>query len=189
LEWNGKNEDNDRVLPEGTYYVTIEAWDKKGSYSVSEPINVRVMMSIKDVQIQTTQKEVQINMDSDVLFDFDKAILKPKSLKILDKVKRILEIYVDDNILVEGHTDSIGNVAYNQKLSERRAESVKKYFVEQGIEEKRINTKGYGKLKPLVSNATAAGRRKNRTVRIIILRKGFSNKSKEEEVNSNSINN
>lgn len=173
LSWNGRNEENGRVLAEGTYNVTIEAWDKKGGYSVSEPLEVKVMMNIKDVKVQTKDEEIQINMDADVLFDFNKSNLKSKALKTLDKVKRILDIYVDERILVEGHTDSIGKVAYNQSLSERRAESVKIYLVKQGVDEERIQTKGYGELKPLASNATSIGRRKNRRVQIIILRNKF----------------
>jgi outer membrane protein OmpA-like peptidoglycan-associated protein len=184
LSWNGRNEENGRILAEDAYNVTIEAWDKKGGYSVSDPLEVKVMMNIKDVKVQTTEEEIQINMEADVLFDFNKSDLKPKALKPLDRVKRILDIYVDERILVEGHTDSIGKAAYNQSLSERRAESVKKYLVKQGVDEGRVETKGYGELKPVASNATSIGRRKNRRVQIIILR----NKFKGKEVNNNADN-
>jgi outer membrane protein OmpA-like peptidoglycan-associated protein len=170
LEWDGKNENGGRVLPEGSYYVTIEAWDKNEGYSVSEPVEIKVIMHIGDVNVQSNDDGIHINMDSDVLFDFAKTDLKPKALKMLDKVLKILQVYVDEGILVEGHTDSVGELKYNQALSERRADSVKNYLVEHGIEKYRISTKGYSELKPIASNSTAAGRRKNRRVKIIILR-------------------
>ncbi|MDR3306550.1 MAG: OmpA family protein [Endomicrobium sp.] len=119
-------------------------------------------------------------MDADVLFDFAKSALKPKALEMLTKVLTILQVYVDDGILVEGHTDSVGKIAYNQDLSERRAVSVKKYLIKEGIDEKRIKAKGYGELRPMASNAAIAGRRKNRRVRITILRDKAANKSQED---------
>jgi outer membrane protein OmpA-like peptidoglycan-associated protein len=177
LEWDGKNEKNGRVLPEDTYYVTIEAWDKNEGYSISESVQVRLITDIADVKVQSNDTEIQINMDSDVLFDFARSTLKPKALKVLNKALRILQLYEGDGILVEGHTDSVGGLKYNQDLSEKRAESVVRYLIEHGIEEKRINTKGYGEVKPISSNRTSSGRRKNRRVQISILRDKFVDKS------------
>ena len=73
----------------------------------------------------------------------------------------------DLRVSVEGHTDSVGSVAYNQTLSERRAKTVRDYLVSQGIDASRITTRGFGKSKPIASNDTAEGRAENRRVEII----------------------
>ena len=98
-----------------------------------------------------------------VLFDFDSANLKPEAQAELDKAYEIIK--ADDlTIEIQGHTDSIGAEKYNQGLSERRANTVKAYLVEKGIDENRLTTLGYGESKPAASNETKEGRMKNRRV-------------------------
>jgi len=111
----------------------------------------------------------KVTLAADVLFDFDKAVLKAAGKSKLDdlaaKVKDInLEV-----VIAIGHTDSIGSDAYNQKLSVRRAESVKAYLVSKGVEPNRIYTEGKGKKQPVASNKTTDGRQKNRRVEIEII--------------------
>jgi len=111
----------------------------------------------------------KVTLAADVLFDFDKAILKNEGKGKLDdlagKVKAInLEV-----VIAIGHTDSIGSDAYNQKLSVRRAESVKAYLVSKGVEPNRIYTEGKGEKQPVASNKTADGRAKNRRVEIEVI--------------------
>jgi OOP family OmpA-OmpF porin len=111
----------------------------------------------------------KVTLAADVLFDFDKAILKNEGKAKLDdlagKVKAInLEV-----VIAIGHTDSIGSDAYNQKLSVRRAESVKAYLVSKGIEPNRIYTEGKGEKQPVASNKTKDGRQKNRRVEIEVI--------------------
>jgi len=111
----------------------------------------------------------KITFAADVLFDFDKATIKPEGKSKLDdlaaKVKDInLEV-----VIAIGHTDSIGADAYNQKLSIRRAESVKAYLVSKGIEPNRIYTEGKGEKQPVASNKTKDGRQKNRRVEIEVI--------------------
>lgn len=106
---------------------------------------------------------------ADAFFDFDKSVLKPAGKAKLDdlvaKVKGInLEV-----IIAVGHTDSIGTDAYNQKLSVRRAESVKAYLISKGIEKNRIYTEGKGEKQPVASNKTKEGRAKNRRVEIEVV--------------------
>ena len=72
-------------------------------------------------------------------------------------------------MLVDGHTDNVGGKAFNQKLSQGRADAVKKYLSDKGIDESRIIAKGYGDTKPVVSNATAQGKQKNRRVEFTIM--------------------
>jgi len=111
----------------------------------------------------------KVTLAADVLFDFDKAVLKPDGKSKLDdlaaKVKGInLEV-----VIAIGHSDSIGADAYNQKLSVRRAESVKAYLVSKGVEPNRIYTEGKGEKQPVASNKTKDGRQKNRRVEIEII--------------------
>jgi OmpA-OmpF porin, OOP family len=100
-----------------------------------------------------------------VNFDFDKANIRPDAAVILDEAVRILS---EDNsaVSVEGHTDAIGTDAYNQRLSERRANSVKTYLVEHGIDGSRLSTVGYGESRPIASNQTREGRALNRRVEL-----------------------
>jgi OOP family OmpA-OmpF porin len=111
----------------------------------------------------------KVTLAADVLFDFDKSVLKADGKSKLDdlaaKVKDInLEV-----VIAIGHTDSIGSDAYNQKLSVRRAESVKAYLVSKGVEPNRIYTEGKGEKQPVASNKTKDGRQKNRRVEIEII--------------------
>jgi outer membrane protein OmpA-like peptidoglycan-associated protein len=84
------------------------------------------------------------------------------------RVAKVLNQYPQTNIIVTGHTDSKGAEEYNQKLSERRAESVKNALAGVGVNPSRINTIGYGKSKPIADNSTEAGRQMNRRVEIVI---------------------
>jgi OOP family OmpA-OmpF porin len=111
----------------------------------------------------------KVTYAADAFFDFDKATLKPAGKAKLDdlvgKVKGInLEV-----IIAVGHTDSVGSDAYNQKLSVKRAESVKAYLVSKGIEKNRIYTEGKGEKQPVADNKTNEGRAKNRRVEIEVV--------------------
>jgi OOP family OmpA-OmpF porin len=72
--------------------------------------------------------------------------------------------YPDLNVVIEGHTDSVGTAAYNKKLSQRRAEAIKKYMVESGIDTNRLKAQGFGMDNPIASNKTEEGRQQNRRV-------------------------
>ena len=111
----------------------------------------------------------KVTYAADAFFDFDKATLKPAGKAKLDdlvgKVKGInLEV-----IIAVGHTDSVGSDVYNQKLSVKRAESVKAYLVSKGIEKNRIYTEGKGEKQPVADNKTSEGRAKNRRVEIEVV--------------------
>jgi len=103
-----------------------------------------------------------------VFFDFDKAELKPESISSLSRLKRFLEENAQVNIVIEGHTDNIGEHDYNQDLSMRRAESVREYLVENGISKDRLAVKGWGDKKPILPNTNQANRAKNRRIEIVI---------------------
>jgi OOP family OmpA-OmpF porin len=99
-------------------------------------------------------------------FDFDKSNIKEEFYPTLDEVQAVLKNNPILNVMIEGHTDGIGTAAYNQRLSERRAQAVKEYFVKAGIESHRMNAVGYGLTKPIASNDTEEGRAKNRRVEV-----------------------
>jgi len=129
--------------------------------------------ALKDLGAKTTETEIRIELSSDVLFDFDKADLLPKAVPELEKVATVLRSYPNASCSIEGHTDSKGVKEYNQKLSERRAASVRDWLVAHGISSP-MTIRGWGSTKPVASNALPngrddpAGRQKNRRVEIVV---------------------
>jgi OOP family OmpA-OmpF porin len=87
-----------------------------------------------------------------VNFDFDKSNIKSEFAPILDEAAQILKDNPNIKVTIEGHTDSIGSDAYNQRLSERRAQAVKQYLVSRGIEASRLDTIGKGESEPIADN-------------------------------------
>jgi outer membrane protein OmpA-like peptidoglycan-associated protein len=108
-----------------------------------------------------------VNM-SDVLFDTARYTLKPNTQVSLAKVATILTLYPNLKVQVEGYTDSIGGDAYNQKLSENRANAVHDFLVQNGVPTANVTAAGYGKADPVADNATAAGRAQNRRVNLVV---------------------
>ena len=102
----------------------------------------------------------------DVLFDFDKSNIKPEAGAILDRLVAFMKENKDKKAALSGHTDSVGTDAYNQKLSERRMNSVKDHVVKKGVDAGRISSQGFGESKPIADNKTKEGRAKNRRVEI-----------------------
>lgn len=101
----------------------------------------------------------------DIEFDTAKWNIKPQYHDELVKLANFMNDYPELKGVIEGHTDNKAGKAYNQKLSEKRAKSVREYLVTKlGIDGKRLTTKGYGLTKPIADNKTAAGRQKNRRV-------------------------
>ena len=111
----------------------------------------------------------KVTFASDVLFDFDKSVVKPEGKSKLDDLSSKVRGISLEVVIAIGHADSIGSDAYNQKLSVRRAESVKAYLVSKGIEANRIYTEGKGKKQPVADNRTKEGRAKNRRVEIEVI--------------------
>ena len=112
-----------------------------------------------------TAKEIRITQQ--IHFEFNKATIKPDSFAILDAVADVLKANSKITLEVQGHTDNVGGAAYNKKLSQSRAESVRKYLVDHGIEGSRLTAKGYGMTQPIVPNSTEANRALNRRVQFI----------------------
>jgi len=114
----------------------------------------------------TAQKVV---LNADTFFDFDKSVIKPEGRQVLDQVAAQTRQLNLETLIATGHTDSTGPAAYNQGLSERRANAVKDYLVSQGVPADRVYVEGKGASNPIASNATREGRAQNRRVEIEIV--------------------
>ena len=114
-----------------------------------------------------TSRGLVVNM-ADVLFDTGKYNLRPEAREKLAKMSGIILAYPGLVLAVEGHTDSTGSDAFNEKLSEQRADTVRQYLVDQGLAADSISSEGFGKAMPIADNATAEGRQQNRRVEIIV---------------------
>jgi outer membrane protein OmpA-like peptidoglycan-associated protein len=121
-------------------------------------------------ETQRTALGLTMNLGSDHLkFEFDKADLRPEDRELLSRIAGILRTAHDDTISVNGHTDDVGSDAYNQKLSERRAQAVRDYLVKAGLSEEILSVQGHGKALPLVKASSDAARAKNRRVELGIV--------------------
>jgi outer membrane protein OmpA-like peptidoglycan-associated protein len=124
----------------------------------------------KIAETRRTAMGLVMNLDSNAIqFEFNKAVLLSMNRELLSRIAGILLTSKGYSIKVHGHTDDVGSDAYNQDLSERRAQAVRDYLVEAGISAEIITTRGYGKSKPLVAAKTADARAKNRRVEVEIV--------------------
>jgi len=130
-----------------------------------------LMKELSELKAQQTERGIVLTM-GDVLFATGKADLSPNANKSAEKLADFLKKHPKRDVLIEGHTDSVGEDDYNLVLSRKRADSVKYKLMADGVEADRITTVGYGKKFPLASNDTKAGKAQNRRVEVIILNEG-----------------
>jgi len=134
----------------------------------AEKMRERLREQLNQVlQTSESARGLIVNM-SDVLFDFNKYTLKPEAREKLAKVSGILLSIPNLKLQVEGYTDSIGSDEYNQKLSEQRADEVRRYLVSQSVSDTNVSAVGYGKSDPIADNSTSAGRSENRRVQLVV---------------------
>lgn len=119
------------------------------------------------LETRDTPRGLVVNM-ADVLFDFGKYDLRPEAREKLAKLSGIILAHPGLDLAIEGHTDNVGSDEVNQKLSEQRADSVRRYLIEQGLTPASVASQGFGKTVPVADNSTAAGRQKNRRVEIVV---------------------
>ena len=117
----------------------------------------------QDVEVTRTA----IRITQKIHFEFNRAVIRSESFQILNTVAQVMNDYPDVNIEVQGHTDSRGRDAYNERLSQQRADAVRQYLVEHGIAAARLTSRGYGEARPIESNRTSSGRAANRRVEFI----------------------
>lgn len=123
---------------------------------------------IEGARIERIGEGIKITFESGLLFDVDKAALKPASKENLEKLATILNKYPDTEILLEGHTDATGSEEHNLELSRSRAQSVAIYLERQQVNPTRFTIMGYGESQPIADNDTPEGRAANRRVEIAI---------------------
>jgi outer membrane protein OmpA-like peptidoglycan-associated protein len=129
----------------------------------------RELQQIPGVEVtRPAENEIAVRMTNDILFDFNRAALRPESQSTLRSLANNFRQYPDEIITVEGHTDNIGSPDYNQGLSERRAHSVRSYLIDEGVPSSHIEARGYGESRPKATNSTPEGRQLNRRVEIHI---------------------
>lgn len=121
----------------------------------------------RGVDVRSTDRGVVINLP-DVLFEFNQSRLTSAARRTVREIGEIARTSGDRRIAVEGHTDSIGSIAYNKRLSVDRARAVADELVAEGVSGRRILIRGLGESEPVASNATDAGRARNRRVEVII---------------------
>ncbi len=124
--------------------------------------------NIPGAVVERVGEGITVTFDSGLLFDFDAAVVKPAAQANLETLARSLDKYKDTELLIAGHTDSVGSDSYNQQLSERRARAAADFLIGQGVSASRLRTVGMGEREPVASNDTEAGRASNRRVEIAI---------------------
>ena len=129
----------------------------------------------QELELKETEKAITMELEGDVLFDFDKAEIKPEAERTLDQVGTVIAQFPEGKVLIEGHTDSKGSPDMNLQLSKRRAEAVKNWLVKKkSISESIITTRGFGETKPVAPETNPdgsdnpQGRQQNRRVEITV---------------------
>jgi len=138
----------------------------------SELREVRAILT--ELGAEQTTRGVVITLPERVLFDFDKAEIRPGAGPVLDKIAKVLRYYAKAPVKIGGHTDSRGAPEYNQRLSERRAEAVAAALAARGIDPGRLEASGFGEARPVAPNQRVdgtddtAGRQRNRRVEVVV---------------------
>jgi outer membrane protein OmpA-like peptidoglycan-associated protein len=128
----------------------------------------RLRLQLEELQAKATERGMVVTL-GDVLFTSGQASLREGAAGNLSGLVKFLNEYPDRTLLIEGHTDSVGNEDMNQSLSQRRADAVRSYLLGQGIASPRLNAQGRGETAPVASNESATGRQQNRRVEILIV--------------------
>lgn len=128
----------------------------------------RLQEEMAELKAEHTVRGLVLTLNNGVLFDVDQATLKPGAEITLDRLAAFMNDYPERNLMIEGHTDSTGDDAYNVTLSSRRADAVQWALVSRGVAQTRIQTHGLGEGYPVATNDSNAGRQLNRRVEIVL---------------------
>ena len=124
--------------------------------------------NIPGAVVERVGEGIQVTFDSGLLYDFDSDVVRPEARTNLRNLAASLDKYPGSDLLIVGHTDSVGTDSYNLGLSERRATSAVTYLAGQGVDRSRMRSRGLGETEPVAPNESEAGRRKNRRVEVAI---------------------
>lgn len=140
-----------------------------GNYMDRQEAKLRAELQGSGVSVTRIGDNITLNMPGNVTFATDSSDLSPAFFDVLTSVSKVMKEFDKTVVEVAGHTDSTGSTAYNQSLSERRANSVSRYLQSQGINSQRMITVGMGETRPIADNGTASGRQANRRVEITMV--------------------
>lgn len=137
-----------------------------GDYMDKQEQELKKEVAGTGVEVSRNGDEITLSFPDKITFALNSSAIKPQLHTVLDDVANVMSKYDQTLIMIEGHTDSSGSEQYNQQLSEKRALSVYSYFEQQGLDSRRMIPSGFGEMRPIASNETAAGRAENRRVEI-----------------------
>ena len=166
IMWDGLGDNKDIVESAADYFIELEAVDRAGNVSRSQKDKVLV-----DILVIVTERGLKMRI-SNIEFGFGSSRITGRGTAILDRVVVILKKYANYDVVIEGHTDDIGEEAYNLRLSEGRAKSVQQYLIDKGIDDERLQYIGMGETVPLYPNTSDENRRRNRRVEFLLIKKG-----------------
>lgn len=144
-----------------------DAAQARRSQATSAAETAELQRQVKNLEAEATDRGLVLTL-GDVLFATGSADLQPGANTNLDKLVSFLSQYPERTVLIEGHTDNVGNASFNQGLSQRRADSVRRYLMQQNIASHRMTASGIGQDRPVSTNETSTGRQQNRRVEIVI---------------------
>lgn len=143
-----------------------------GYYMDTQEAKLRQQLEATGVRVERIGDTIKLIMPGNITFATDSSSLQPSFTDVLNSVVQVVKEYDKTLLQINGYTDSTGSFQYNQKLSEQRAESVARYFLNSGIASSRIRTAGMGPRDPIASNDSAAGRSQNRRVELSLIPTG-----------------
>lgn len=159
----GRRDRTEKILGAG---IGAVAGAGIGAYMDEQERKLRAQTAGSGVDVIRQGDDLVLRMPSGITFAFNDAAVQPQFQPTLNEVASVLAQYPKTYIDVYGHTDSDGSDAYNQALSERRAQSVAGYLTSHGVQSARIATRGFGETQPIATNATEEGKAANRRVEI-----------------------
>lgn len=159
--------DSGKVLLEEMAQVTScgHAW-QQSDVNTAEGMEAMVREIFFTAGPVVMLEERTVVLPNEVLFDYDKSVLKPQGMAAIDNLVAQIRARTLDHIVIEGHTCDLGSHEYNMDLSQRRANSVRAYMLEQGIDGRRITTEAYGETRPVAPNTSEPNRKLNRRAEI-----------------------
>ncbi|MGC9331870.1 MAG: OmpA family protein [Bacteroidales bacterium] len=152
-----------------TYQIKIKGVGMEQDYQEMEIPKLKPNQTYGTFELTIKFNPPKIFTLNNVYFDTGKATIRHESSAQLNELKEYLELKPDIRVEIAGHTDNVGSDESNMILSQRRAEAVRNWLVQRGINGNRVDAKGYGETQPIASNNTAKGRQKNRRVEVRIL--------------------
>ncbi|MGM0450913.1 MAG: OmpA family protein [Pseudomonadota bacterium] len=140
-----------------------------GQYMDRQETELRKRLEGTGVRVKRDGNKIELIMPGNITFDVDQSNIRSSFHETLDSVVMVVREFDQTAIAVGGHTDSTGSFEYNQQLSEKRAESVSQYLLDEGVAQGRIHARGYGPRFPIATNDTEQGRQQNRRVEIDLM--------------------